>query len=335
MTRSSRSRPNTYFWGLTGLTLSLLGLGLILTLSYGQGWLHLLWTFCRGQFQQLNHPPHLLLWQLIIPTIFVLMLSRGGLSLVRQIRATTRLAETFYPLRRALPSRLTSLLAEHRLPARQVVFLDIATPHAFCLGFFRPRIWLTAGLVELLSDTELNAVLAHEAHHCRNRDPLRLVISRALKAAFFFLPVIGDLAQAADLQQEISADQAAIAHLRDDLPLLCAIQKLMKRQLVPVQPASFIPLPEAAAFSSFNVTEARLKRLVYPPKPIQWRRYALRWSLNLGIIAILAGVAFQSAPPANAGSELVTCTPDQPTNISQSLVWLDYDAQLNPHLTEK
>jgi len=41
-----------------------------------------------------------------------------------------------------------------------------------------------------VSPAELDAVLEHEHYHVRNRDPLKLVLARALPAAFFYLPVL-------------------------------------------------------------------------------------------------------------------------------------------------
>ena len=47
----------------------------------------------------------------------------------------------------------------------------------FCIGLLRPRIVVSTGLVELLDQAELEAVLAHEASHQRRRDPMRLMVA--------------------------------------------------------------------------------------------------------------------------------------------------------------
>jgi Zn-dependent protease with chaperone function len=239
-----------------------------------------------------------LAWQLIIPTIVLLIALRGGLSFIQQFRGTLRLTYLFLPLRETPPARVQAWLVASGLATEDIVFLNLSTAHAFCLGFWRPRIWLTAGLVNLLTDEELASVLAHEAHHCRQRDPLRLLIGRTLKAAFFFLPLVSDLAQAAELQQEIAADRAAIAHLGSDLPLLCTLQKLLRNGA-----AATLPL---ADYNPFNVTEARLRRLIYPPPPFKWQPYLTDGLINLGILLILGGVALL---PAQFGSgETSHCT---------------------------
>jgi Peptidase family M48 len=42
----------------------------------------------------------------------------------------------------------------------------------------RPRVVVSQGLLERLSDAELRAVLEHEGYHVANLDPLKLVVLR-------------------------------------------------------------------------------------------------------------------------------------------------------------
>lgn len=264
---------NLYFWLLIAVSFGFGNVGLALSWMYRRTWGEVLEHICQANFQHLQeHLP--LAAQLIIPTILLIVFIRGGMSLVRQLRTTGQLTRLFLPLRESLPVRVEVLLAAHGLKNEDIVFMNLPVAHAFCLGFWEPHIWLTAGLVNLLSNEELDAVLAHEAYHCRQRDPLRLLLVRTFKAAFFFLPLVSDLAQAAELQQEVGADQAAIAYLGDDLPLLCTIQKLLK-----IDSAERWP---TAAYSPFNVTEARLRRLIYPPQPFCWQIYLPSGLISLG-----------------------------------------------------
>ncbi|MEW5956246.1 MAG: M56 family metallopeptidase [Chloroflexota bacterium] len=294
------SLTNRYFWLLMAVSFSLASLGLGLSWAYGRTWIEVVWYACQASLQHL--PEHLsLAWQLIIPTIVVLMTLRGGVSFSQQLRGTLRLTHLFLPLRETPPARVQAWLAANGLVTEDIVFLNLPTAHAFCLGFWRPRIWLTAGLVNLLTDEELAAVLAHETYHYRQRDPLRLLIARTLKAAFFFLPLVGDLAQAAELQQEVAADRAAIIHLGSDLPLLCTLQKLLRQ-------GAGVTLP-LAAYSPFKVTEARLRRLVYPPPPFNWRPYLFGALINLGILLIFGSVALLPAQLGPGESNHCTSEP--------------------------
>ena len=59
-------------------------------------------------------------------------------------------------------------------------------PQAFCAGYLRPAVYVSRRTVELLGDSELDAVLAHEHHHRRVRDPLRIACGRVLSEALLF-----------------------------------------------------------------------------------------------------------------------------------------------------
>ena len=303
------SRINLHFWLLIVISISLAGPILGLSWAYGQAWVELIWHVCQAKLHHLLESLPLV-WQLIIPAMLLLATIRGGVSVIQQARATLRMIRLFLPLCEQPPARLQALLPAHKLSSEDVVFLNLAPAHAFCLGFWRPRIWLTAGLVNLLTDEELMAVLAHEAYHCRQRDPLRLLIGRALKSAFFFLPLVHDLAKAIEFQQEIAADQSAIAHAGDDLPLLCALQKLLKQQ----SPSVMLSL---AAYNLFNVTEARLCRLIYPPQPVNWRASFSGWLVNLGVLVIIGSLVWLQTQSTAGHHEIGHHCPSEMTTSTQ------------------
>ena len=83
-------------------------------------------------------------------------------------------------------------------------------PRAFCAGLFRPRVYVSTGAMALLDDAALSAVLAHEHHHARRHDPLRLAAGRVLARALFFLPGLGDLVERQQALAELSADESAV-----------------------------------------------------------------------------------------------------------------------------
>ena len=84
------------------------------------------------------------------------------------------------------------------------------TPQAFCAGYLRPRIYISAGAVNLLAPEELSAVLLHEQHHRSARDPLRLACARILSQALFFLPALSPLGERYVELAELRADDAAV-----------------------------------------------------------------------------------------------------------------------------
>jgi hypothetical protein len=115
---------------------------------------------------------------------------------------------------------LRELLADHRLrralltdETRELdgaLVIDDDQPHAFCAGLLRPRVYVSTGAIALLDELALRAVLAHERHHARRHDPLRLATGRVIARALFFVPGISDLVGRQSMLLELGADECAI-----------------------------------------------------------------------------------------------------------------------------
>jgi hypothetical protein len=71
------------------------------------------------------------------------------------------------------------LVARAPRPLSGAWVIDDERPQAFCAGLFRPQVYVSSGAVALLD---------HEAHHARCRDPLRLAVGRVLAGGLFFVP---------------------------------------------------------------------------------------------------------------------------------------------------
>jgi Zn-dependent protease with chaperone function len=136
-------------------------------------------------------------------------------------------------------------------PARIRVCNGLPTP-AFTTGLWRPRIYVAAALADRLSYEELVAVLAHEAAHARERDPLRLCALRFLSRMLFWLPVFRRLAEDAADEAEIRADDHAVRG--KPLVLASAIVKLSQWQ---AQGRASI----AVRFHTADLVERRVRRL--------------------------------------------------------------------------
>ena len=76
-------------------------------------------------------------------------------------------------------------------------------------GVLFPSIWISDRAVASLDDEELAAVLAHEDHHCRRRDPARRQVLEVLSHALFAFPVVREATRAFLRMAEFAADDAA------------------------------------------------------------------------------------------------------------------------------
>lgn len=89
-------------------------------------------------------------------------------------------------------------------------------PRAFCGGVLRPRVYLSHGAFDGLTDDELRAVVAHEQHHVRRREPLRLAVRSVVQEMLFFVPVLSSLDARLRVVEELRADQMAVRRSAGD-----------------------------------------------------------------------------------------------------------------------
>jgi len=146
-----------------------------------------------------------------LAALSITVLGRGTRSLLRQLQGRRRtLAAITVPEARDVGGE-------------RVLLIDDPRPLAFCAGYLRPRVYLSTGAMQQLGVDELTAVLAHEAHHARRRDPLRLLIAAVLGDALFFLPALRRLHARYATLAELAADEAAVRRARDPAPLASAL----------------------------------------------------------------------------------------------------------------
>jgi BlaR1 peptidase M56 len=96
-------------------------------------------------------------------------------------------------------------------PLNGALVIDDERPQAFCAGLLKPQVYVSSGAVASLDSSALSAVLAHECHHARRRDPLRLALGRVLARGLFFVPGLGELVRQQQDLAELGADETAIS----------------------------------------------------------------------------------------------------------------------------
>jgi Zn-dependent protease with chaperone function len=163
-----------------------------------------------------------------------------------------------------------------------ITVIDDAAPHAFCAGYLRPRIYVSTGALEILSDDELAAVLVHEDHHRMLRDPLRLASSRILSQALFFLPALPSLGDRyGDLSEE-RADDAAVRAAGDPAPLASAL----------------LAFDAAAPAGASGISPGRVDSLL--GRPSGWRLPSSLVALSLATLSGLAVLVWRASAAASA-----------------------------------
>ncbi len=163
-----------------------------------------------------------------------------------------------------------TIILEHRERATRITLLDLvarrdvlsealvvehAAPYAFCIGGRRHRVVVTTGLLQALTPAEIEAVLAHEAAHLRQRHHLALLGCRVLFATLTPLfPTFGRATPDVRLFAELCADDSArsrvnVSHLRSALATLACT-----------------PAPAGTLAASGSDVAARLRRLDQAPR---------------------------------------------------------------------
>lgn len=202
----------------------------------------------------------------------------------------------------------------------RLVLVDLPGFLAVTHGLVAPSVIVSSGLVDGLDRSELEAVLAHEAEHVRRRDPLRLLVGRALAAGLWLFPAIRDLAEHGALGSEITADRAATtqAGLR---PLASALERILSA-----------PAPSADAFavSSIDGLRHRIRGLGRDEDPrLELSRRRLGLSVTsaaalVGVAALLVSVM----PGGTTSAEAVPAeaVPAEAATVSDELLPVGDDA---------
>ncbi len=184
----------------------------------------------------------------------------------------------------AAPAKIVEAAARARVPLTRIHLVSGLPVPAFTAGWLRPRVYVAAKVVNVLTVEELAGVLAHENHHVRQRDPLRLFAMRFLGALLFWLPVGRTLARVAADNAELAADDAAgIVVGRETLAR--ALLRLAHRFTRPAPAWS-------APFHSPHFLERRVQRLIGVASASEVRSSATRGvivAVNVLLVAALSG----------------------------------------------
>lgn len=172
---------------------------------------------------------------------------------------------------------------EFLLPEQQLQIVASKEPAAMTIGFWKPRIILSTGLLHMLEPGELQAVIEHERSHLNHRDPLAIFLLSVLSKAMWYIPIFAWLESKYPLMIELRADQYAISRMSQPADLGSALLKLLKEK-----PRMHLSLSHASfAETSMNV---RIRHILDPQMklPLPWP--FLRITVSLCAIILLMGL---------------------------------------------
>lgn len=145
-----------------------------------------------------------------------------------------------------------------------IVVISHPIPLAITMGFIRPKIVFSTGLINLLTDEELRSVITHEFYHFKNRDPLKVFLISLCASTMWYIPILQWFTQQYRIIQELLADEYAIKKQNTSVYLSSALLKMIKvgkQQKMPFAYVSF-------ADTSVNY---RIEYILNPLKNIEWK----------------------------------------------------------------
>jgi beta-lactamase regulating signal transducer with metallopeptidase domain len=124
----------------------------------------------------------------------------------------------------------------------QIWIVQNERPAAMAIGIWNPRIILSTGLLHVLSEDELEAVIHHEMYHMKHADPLKTFILSYFATVMWYVPVLNLLRHNYKIVREVLADTYAIHQMGNSFMLGSALLKLLKGRIperVPISCVSF------------------------------------------------------------------------------------------------
>ncbi|WP_391119811.1 M56 family metallopeptidase [Psychrobacillus sp. L3] len=109
-----------------------------------------------------------------------------------------------------------------------LVVISYPGPIAITMGFIRPKIVISTGLINLLNEEELKAVISHEKYHKENRDPLKIFLLSLFASTMGYIPILKWFNQKYRIIQEVLADEFAIEKQKTSVNLGSALLKMLK-----------------------------------------------------------------------------------------------------------
>lgn len=154
-------------------------------------------------------------------------------------------------------------------------------PLAFTVGFRRPKIVLSTGLLRLLDEEELAAVIYHETYHKRHADPLKTFLLSLFASVFWYIPVLMHIRTNYKMIREVLADHYAMDRTGSAAGLGSALLKLLKKG----QTAAIVDVAHVS-FADHSINY-RIQRILDPKTEIPFFLPTTSVFISLSVVFLL------------------------------------------------
>ena len=163
---------------------------------------------------------------------------------------------------------------------KDFIIVSNPAPLAITMGFVKPKIIISTGLIKLLTDEELKAVISHEIYHKNNRDPLKIFLLSLCASTIGYIPILKWFNHQYRIIQEILADEFAIRKQETSVNLGSALLKMLKVGKQEKMPFSY------ASFADTSVNY-RIEYMLNPLEDVQWKIPLKKAFLSLAVFILL------------------------------------------------
>lgn len=227
-------------------------------------------------------------------------------KIIKRLFRFISLSPNDYPNLQCKVSELARKLA---IVAPKIGLIEDLRPNAFTVSSGRKAmIVFSTGLLDIVNEDELSAVIAHELAHIKNRDFLFKTVSSALTALCFYNPLAYFASSAAQREREFLADEKGIGQVANATALSSALAKIsgVFKSMPKESTARFLAanllvrsslLRRPSILSSHPQLNQRLSNIsvVNQKAPFNHRKALTATLLSILLVLASAGVVYQAA----------------------------------------
>ncbi len=247
----------------------------------------------------------------------------AAFSLIRLVQLAASALRLREVARRAAPVAVDGALAEMLAQSERRVTLsvsgDVSRPSV--AGFFRPQILLPVGLMEELSEAELEHVLLHELEHLRRRDDWTNLAQKFALALFPLHPATLWLDRRLCMERELACDDGVLRVTRARKAYAACLARLAEDSLV----RRGLSLALGLLGPARSELSQRVHRILLAPAAVMGRMQA--GAVTALVIAGVAGgsvvlagsprmISFGETPEAIAQTEAAMPTAMEPVRAA-------------------